>query len=213
MRMNGNEITIQRGESFVIDRLIVNTDGSPYIIPEGIYDPKLVLRISNSKYQVDNRYVKEYVVTDLKRFESETFINIKDILDSSSSNGDPMYPDGFDNITELGSANYPGVFEGQYVAAGYYKGELTYFTPGEEVFYDVDEDGHKHYKYWPDYDSEGWVDYEFRFIMAFPSSDTMDWVPQTYYWSLTIESADSSDVIVLVSPSKLSVLSNLRGGI
>ena len=209
MRMNGNEITIQRGEAFTIDKVLINEDGSPYIVPYDIYDARLVLRISNSKYQTDKRYVKEYTIRDFERLETEMTVNLKEIL--SSPSGEPCYPNGFSDIVGLTPVT-ADTFEGMCVAAGWYNGQYIYFTPGDVVFYVIDQNGKRHYKYWPDYDSEGWEDYEFRFIISFPSTDTLQWVAQTYYWSLTVESYDGSDVRVLISPTKLSVLSNLRGG-
>lgn len=209
MRMNGNEITIQRGEAFTIDRFITNPDGSPYIVPSGIYDARLVLRISSSKYQSDNRYVKEYIIKGFPRPKETNFINIKEIFNTETGNT-PVYKNGFSDIDKLTPSSSPDL-EGYYVAAGWYNGRYTYFTPGDVVFYQ-DIDDKRYYKWWPDHDSEGWEDYEFRLIIPFPSSDTINWIAQTYYWSLNAESYDGSDVRVLVPPTKLSVLSNLRGG-
>ena len=60
MRTLNNEITIHRGETFSMDKIIVNKDNSPYIISSKLRHPHWLLSISTTKYIQANRYIKNY---------------------------------------------------------------------------------------------------------------------------------------------------------
>ena len=60
MTLKGNEMTVQRGETFTIDRLIVNRDGSPFIISSKYKNPYILLTVASTKYNQNNRYVANW---------------------------------------------------------------------------------------------------------------------------------------------------------
>ena len=209
MKMNRNEITILRGETFTIDKFLSNQDGSPFIVSIELRNPHILLSIASSEYRQANMYVKHYWLPITQSFFLTEPIDLLAI--KNEQDGISLYQD-FDSIEELQEID--GV---SYVAVGYYDGVYTAFEPSDCVFY-VEKDGVKTYKYW----SDGWKDYNFRIVKTFPQADTREWIPQTYLWSMQLVSGElgEKDVIdvfdtvqTLLSHTKLSVLSNLKGDI
>ena len=64
MRTRGNDIFIQRGETFSIDRSIKNADGSPYRVDESLVEDGkeayFLLTISSDKYETNGRYLRNW---------------------------------------------------------------------------------------------------------------------------------------------------------
>lgn len=185
MRTYGNEIVVQRGESFTIDKSIRTANGDPYIISNHLTNPYIVLTVSSSEHAQNNRYVHNYWLKGFKTFYLTSPIKLSDIL--SSASGESLYPNGFSDITELNTDESGNV----YLVAGYYNGKYTVFEPSDAVFYVEDFDGKKTYKYW-DVDLNSWEDYRFRITKTFQSSDTKAWVPQNYVWSIQLVSGADS---------------------
>lgn len=50
-----HNICITRGETFTIDKLIVNKDGSPYVVSNALKNPHFLLKIAQSKYAQNGR--------------------------------------------------------------------------------------------------------------------------------------------------------------
>jgi hypothetical protein len=63
MRLNGNEITIVRGESFSIDRTIVNRDGSPYIISNRLRNPHILITVADNAFLSKASKVYKYFLS------------------------------------------------------------------------------------------------------------------------------------------------------
>lgn len=209
MKVSNNEITVQRGEAFSIDRSVINKDGSPYIVSSQLRNPHILITISSSPYSEKGGYCAKYYLpwpSDVPRFYMVNVINLKDI----GHNGFPVC-----KLSEMNG--------NKYFMEGTFNGKQTFFEVGDAVFCAEDSSGNKIYKYWvPDGDEVGssgqWKDYVFRFVKFFDSNSTAKLTPQTYYYSinivsgnLPIEAEKYDNVIVLLSSTKLSVLSNLRG--
>ena len=182
MRTYGNDIIVQRGETFAIDKLIRMPNGDPYIVSNQLKNPYIVLTVSSSEHVQNNRYVHNYWLKGFKTFFLTKPVNLKEIL--TSPNGSSMYLDGFDDIRSLTTESGES-----YLCQGYYKGELTRFAPDDAVFYDYDDAGNLVYKYW-DLDEGDWKDYRFRLVKTFLPVDTRNWVPQNYLWSIQLVSGD-----------------------
>lgn len=78
MTIKGNEMTVVRGETFTIDRYIVNRDGSPYIVSSEYTNPYLLLTVSSARYSQDERYIANWWLSleELPRFKSTVPIKI-----------------------------------------------------------------------------------------------------------------------------------------
>ena len=210
MRTLNNEITIHRGETFSMDKIIVNKDNSPYIISSKLRHPYWLLSISTTKYVQANRYVKNYWLdlSDFPRFESTQPVNIADFkLESEDKD---MYTD-FSDMTYDESTGF--------IATGYIDGVHVGYRPTDAVFYKETDDGVE-YKYYS-VSANKWLDYYCRIVVQFSTADTNEWVEQSYVYSIDLVDGDTSDgdklitvdwKIPILIPTKLSVLSNIQGG-
>lgn len=60
MQIRGNEITVHRGETFSIEYILQNKDGSPYVFTNQAHNPHLLFTVASSKYSQAGRYVKHW---------------------------------------------------------------------------------------------------------------------------------------------------------
>ena len=209
MRVTNNELIVRRNETFTLDRLVVNQDGSPYIISSEMQNPYFIISVSNSLYDTENRYlVNFWLPVTTPRFESTQPVDMTTIKDE---NGSQSYSNWNDAPNGLPS--------------GYINGRLsTYERANEAVFYFEDDNGNRDYRYW---DGKTWVPYECRIVFKFLQAFTKDWVERSYYYNIDLVDgiadpnaepggrplAEISELIPILEPTKLSVLSNLKGGL
>ena len=228
------ELQVHRGESFSIDFVLENPNGSPYVLTNKAINPYFLLTISSSKYSQEGRYIKNWWLEIPKYllFYNTNPVELPEAIITTN-----MSPYSFDNIN-----------------VGNYTGDAS----GYAVYYYKDIAGKKHYKRWT---GTEYVDYELRIIKTFSKSDTEEWVAQNYVYSinyvdgdkmydyllslynkenLSVEGADSNEELYLalsnvkkeykniqwdrelskisislpiVVPTKLIVLSEINGGI
>lgn len=136
MKTYGNEITIHRGESFTIDKFIVNKDGSPYIVSNQLLNPHIRISISDSLYEQEGRYVSNYFLnlSKLPRFVSTIPVDIRSF--KSAPDGSSLY-ESFAAMSGL-----PSGYIGNY--------EVTYTSDDDALFYCKNADGTVDYKYHTD---------------------------------------------------------------
>ena len=97
MRLNGKEIIVHTGETFGIDFVFKNKDGSPYVIYSGLKNPYFLTSISDSKFKEKNRNVLNmWNITPqrMPRFNSVRCVSITD----SNYNSDYLNFNGWDNF-------------------------------------------------------------------------------------------------------------------
>lgn len=206
MKTLNNEIIIQQGESFTMDKYIENMDGSPYIISNRLENPYFLVTVSTSKYAQSNRYIKNYWLSlkDFPRFYLTKPIDLQSIKTGPDSS-DAAYSD------------FPNG-----IPTGYINGEYVKFDEADDaVFYLTDSSGKRVYKRWYVDDGEiRWTDYRCRLIKSFTSEDTKEWTAQSYVYSIRLVSSLASQsgdkplskfdsVIDILPPTKLSVLTNI----
>lgn len=190
MRSSNNELVVQRGETFSIDRTIVNKDSSPFIVSKFLNNPHLLIIVKSNKYDTKGYTLTDYLSLDkLERF---TFTQPIPLTDLKDAEGNTLYPNGFSDVTQLSLTYFDGVYS--FITA-YYKGDLVRFEVNDAVF-SYEKDGVTEYKYWkPDAKENGsygkWFDYSFRFVKTFDTTETSKWVEQTYFYSITLVAGDS----------------------
>ena len=220
MRNNDNNLIISRNETFTMDRVVQNRDGSPYIVSSQLNNPHILITVSSSKYRQANRYLKRFYLPleKVPRFYYTNPINIKSL---SQSLLDGPYTD----FPECQLSTDPATGKLVFMSA-YYEGNYVSFEVNDAVFYRENDDGTISYKYWsPDVNVAGnggkWVDYEFRFVRTFDSDFTSKLVEQTYYYCIELVAGQidvENDVIFydyvapLLDNRTISVMSNLKGG-
>lgn len=211
MRVTNNELIVRRNETFTLDRLIVNQDGSPYIISSEMQNPYFVISVSNSLYDTENRYlVNFWLPVNTPRFKSTRPMDAATI---KNADGVQMYS-GWDNLKNT-------FFGDVYVNNVRATPELN-----EAVWYFEDDNGNRDYRYW-DSKKGDWAPYECRIIFKFLQAFTKNWVERSYYYNIDLVDgilvdevkpgerpfSEISELIPILEPTKLSVLSNLKGGL
>ena len=191
MQTHKHEYVIHRGESFMISKILRNKDGSPYIISNTLdaFNPHFLLSISDSLFNQEGRYVKNYWLPVPQTFTSNVPVSITEL--------------GVNNFEEITS--FPVQVYGAVQSLEYY--------PEYAVFYDI-KDGKKRYKYW----SEGWKDYECKIIKNIETSDTREWTLGNYFYSIQLVAGSKNDgtinidlSIPILPPTKISVINYAQG--
>ena len=159
MTINGNEMTIQRGETFTIDRLIVNRDGSPYIVSSEYANPYILLTVSSTKYNQENRYLANW------------WLNLDEMYDGKNIVKVPrFFSTRFKEITSKN--NLIEYYEDEPYEYLYYiknTGTYEYFSSNGETT-----------------DAHTWHEYNLRLIHHFMHNITKDWVEQSYVYSIRL---------------------------
>lgn len=196
MRSSNNELTIQRGESFTLDRVILNPDNSPYLISGEMRNPYFLLTVASAVYDQLDRYVCNiWMPVTFPRFYETAPVDLSKFVDAE---GNRLYTN-FNNMTGLPS--------------GYVNGVQITYEKSDAIFYFGDAETPV-YKYYDD----GWKDYECRLICKFTSQLTNTWIEREYLYNISLVDAPSMDIdqieemTPILPATKLSVLSNLKGG-
>lgn len=166
MQVHNNEITVHRGETFVVSKIIKNRDDSPYIVSSKLANPYWLLTVVSSRYNQTNRYVLNKWL-DLKnqpRFEFTKPVKVDEGIDFD----DFQLPAGYEGDETLGYAN------------------IAVFTDGVQYKYWVYDNLDK-----DDY-SGRWEDYECKFTTLFSNDITAKWSEQTYLYSIFLVSGSST---------------------
>lgn len=105
MILYNNEITVHRGESFTLERSVVNQDGSPYIVSSAEKNPYIAITVAAARYDQTGRYehtwwlslkdfprFKHTIVKDIDNYDGQSPDAANDYL--YNVNGDYRYWDG-----------------------------------------------------------------------------------------------------------------------
>ena len=157
---DNNVIQIYRGESFTIDKLICNKDGSPYIISNKFVNPYFLLSISNSVYNQNNREIRNYWIP-LSNFPK---FNITQCLEASRIQN-------FD----INSTVFPEDL--------YLDGDVTKTLDVDDAVIHYDE----RYVYFSEKLNK-WIDYECPLSITFLTEDTSTWEAENYLYSIQLVS-------------------------
>lgn len=198
MKMIGNEVHIQRGETWSLDFAVANDKGHPFVILKNWQNPYLAITVAAALYEqegdfretywldLNKRYVEQsngsFVLEDLKRFTSAEVL---------------WLPNGFYVADAL--AYYGVDANGKIVLDQTSDFDITNF-----LFYtDPDSDGNYQYKYVKSYaldddgnidlDDDGfekveWEEYNFRVIKQFT---TKNWMEQRYFFDIKVLAGES----------------------
>lgn len=179
MRVLKNEIYIQRGEIFSLDFAVRNAKGDPFVVFEKWENPHLLITITPSLYEQNNRADELYWL-DIGKVWKENA--------DKSMNLEPLHR--FISTEAL----YLSMFDTNEAVNNYKlnRDPASDLYIGKYLFY-VDEkaDGKRTYKYFSGFDENGlavWADYDFRIVKTF---DTKDWQNPTYLYDIKVVSGES----------------------
>lgn len=176
MKNFNNELSVYRNETFTINKLVQNKDGSPYIISNKLKNPYFLITVSTTRYAQKDRYVANFWL-DLKatpRFLLTQPINLLSIKRAVTSN-DSAYT----QFSDIVGSTVEGYIDGKYVQ----------YESGDAVFF-VNDNGKRIYKYYDTMRKE-WLDYSCKIVKSFLQDTTKDWVEQNYVYSISLVSGQS----------------------
>lgn len=221
MQIRGSEIIVHRGETFTLDMVAKMRNGIPFIIDEKIDNPYILLSISsaNYKYNSTNRYLTSFwlPLTDIPKFHSTKPVEITEFTS--------------DNLTVDGE---------NYVYTAIEKGIRKYKYWNEETQTFVDYE-FRVIKQFTNNITNEWIENSYVYSITFiAGQDThkylqsiwkSEWgvIPEDVEKAWTIATTNDSeilniieqpapicnysDVLVFVEPSKLTVLSIIKGSL
>lgn len=166
MILKGNEMIINRNESFTIDRRIVNRDGSPFVVSSKWSNPYICITIASTRYNQPNRYIANW------------WLDLQDLIDE---NGERISLPRLNSTTVRRIPNESPL---------HFRDDSPF-----DILYYVEDDGMLsnpgHHYYYLD-DSRMLRKYEFRLIHHFQHSVTRTWVEQNYVYSISLFSGDDT---------------------
>jgi hypothetical protein len=189
MKMLGDDIFIQRGETFTLDFELKDAEGRPFCIPLKWKHPYLVITVSSSLYDQKGNY-KETIWLDLndkekpfKRFSHTTALYVEPYADNKdkpfaiseilSTYGNLIKFDGSDydikNYLFCTDPEGDGKLVYKYVKA------YTLDDKNGDGIIDADE---------VNIDDEDWTTYDCRFVID--DFDTREWVEQKYFYDANL---------------------------
>lgn len=189
MKRLGNDVYIQRGETWSLDFDVTNEKGDPYMIFKGWNNPYLAITVTAARYEQRGDFRQTYWLDLSNRFVEQ-------------SNGSVVLAPIKKFIST--EALYLGLFSADEVIAYYgveAGGKIVLDATSEFditnylFFVDQNSDGNKVYKYLKSYVIEGdsvvsevWEEYNFRIIKQFR---TNTWTEQGYLFDIKVLAGES----------------------
>lgn len=184
MRTYNNELSVTRGETFTMDFVVKNPDGSPYIVSSSLGKPFWLITVANTRYTQENRYVlNTWMPVECLRFKSTVAVKISTFEGNTHPDFEYGDADTYDN-----SAVYTdGV-------------SYKYWKYNQPV--DAAKSGT-----WVDYIAP-------RIIVPYDVEDTSKWTEQEYLYSIALidgepASNEYNAVMPILIPTRLNVTTNL----
>lgn len=180
MRMIGNEVYIQRGETWALDFAVRNAKGDPFMIFSKWENPYIAITVAAALYEQEGDYRETYWLDLNNRYveKADGTMVLEPIKKFIAT--EALYLSTFDvdeAITNYGIANGGKMVRDD--KSDFYVGNYLFFV-------DEKDDGNRVYKYFKGYDEndeEVWVDYDFRVIKAF---NTKGWMEQSYLYDIKL---------------------------
>lgn len=187
MRMIGNDVHIQRGETWSLDFAVRNAKGDPFMLFKEWQNPYIAITVTAALYEqigdlretywldLSDRWVEQVdgsmVLEPIKKFiaTEALYLGAFEVDEAINNYG---LSNGGDIVRDPNS--------------DFYVGNYLFFI-------DPKDDGNRIYKYFDGYDDnddEIWVDYDFRVIKAF---DTREWIEQSYWYDIKLLAGESVD--------------------
>lgn len=182
MKTLNNILVVHRNETFTLDKIVQNRDGSPYIVSAKLENPYWLLTVSSTRYDQKDRYIQNWWL-DLSKYPRFVFTNPID-LKSFKIGGSADSASAFSSFSDVTSLS---IFVGTYLNGQ----QITEINANDFVYYLEDDNGIKDYRYWST-NTNGWQKYECRITTLFQQEITRQWVEQTYVYSITLMSGVST---------------------
>lgn len=239
MKVFNNELIIYRGETFGIRKILKNKDGSPYIVSSELENPYWLITVSDNIYSQNGRYIyrKWLNLKDEVRFINTKAVDLKSL---GYSNWNAVLPGGYEGDETAGYANV-ALFFIETNGVKEYKYWKYYNTDEDDYTGDWEEYSCKILTMFRNDVTKNWVEKNYYYSIFLVSGEsTEDYLTNTAERldiDVSLDAVDLYSQIKLVDeylvkdidlekpivnidsmypilePTKISVLSNLNGGI
>ena len=190
MKILGDDIYLQKGESLSLDFELKNEKGAPYTLLRKLRNPYLVITVSSALYEQGGNFRQNYWLDLSSRLEEQEDGTLKSVPIKRFTSTEALYLDIDD----------PADFSVNEVLATYGRANGGKIVVDLESDYDVsnflffmsNDNGERVYKYLESYipgpeeneiSDEVWKEYSLRVVKSF---DTRSWKEQQYYYDIKI---------------------------
>lgn len=192
MKMIGNEVYIQQGETWSLDFSVSTEKGHPYTILKILQNPYMVITVTSARYKQEGDYKEIYWLDlDKRLVENSDGQTVLESLKRFISN-EALFLESTDFSIANAIATYGDPSKGGNMVVN---PESDFDVKNYLFFTDENSDGNYIYKYVDSYDyvngvatNEVWKEYDFRVIKQF---DTTNWIEQSYLFDIKIVSGES----------------------
>ena len=183
MKTIGNSLYIQRGEDLTLSCEVMNKRGEPFMISRAWQNPYLVFTVASARYAQTND-VRDTYWLDLSRCYEQQLDGSaieKPLKKFTDTIAYPLSVFSVNDAISIYGVNNGGKME---------------VNPDSEndvhnfLFYTVDSDGTKTFRYLQDGDGDVWIRYAFRFAKTFR---TVNWPAQKYLYDAKILAGETPE--------------------
>lgn len=194
MKMLGNDIYIQRGETWSLDFSVINSKGDPYMLFREWKNPYLAITVTAARYEQKGDFRKTWWLDMDNRWTEQADGTFEIVPMKRFTETDALYSMYHSIYQILGTYGQDWIEDGRITADG---DKTSPFDVTNYLFFtDPNADNNRIYKYCKDYtiNSEGqitsevWEDYDFRVIKQF---NTKDWTEQNYLFDIKVLAGES----------------------
>lgn len=188
MKMIGNEVHIQRGETWSLDFAVRNKKGHPFVILNTWKNPYVAITVTAALYEQKGDFRETYWLDLSKRWVEQKDGTIVEEPMKTFTSAEPLWLEEFtvDNILKHYGVNNGGKINTD-KTSDFYIDKFLFYT-------DPQDDGNYVYKYINDIDDDGviteseWIEYDFRIIKGFV---TKNWMEQRYLFDIKVLAGES----------------------
>lgn len=189
MKMIGNDVYIQRGETFSLDFSVRNEYGRPFTVLSIWDNPYIAITVASGLYEQEGDFRETYWLDMSNRWVEQSDGSVKLEPAKKFIYADALFVSAF---TIADALIHYGVDAGGKIALD---SNSDFDITNYLFFTDPLQDGNYVYKYVKDYKlvdgaiaSEVWAEYDFRIIKQF---DTKSWMEQQYYFDIKVLAGES----------------------
>lgn len=214
MIIYNNEITVHRGESFTLERTIVNQDGSPYIVSSAEENPYIAITVAAARYDQTGRYNKTWWLS-LQDFPRFKYTIVKTVSSFNSAPGDNAYEYVYTNGTDYKYWDGTKYVDYAFSFVMIFDTSITNDWVEQNYLYDIK---HVYGNSTRDYLVQLCNEYDEDYLQKYPTAsiediyDRLASIDEAYVEGIdyTVPVYDTKIQTILLKPTKLTVQSYLR---
>lgn len=203
MKMIGNEVYIQRGETWALDFAVKDKNGHPFTIPNDWKNPYIVITVAGARYEQKGDFRRTYWLDLTDRWVEQADGSLALESVKTFTNAEPLFAQLIEGEYSVERQGYSYEFDIPDILSRYgveNGGNIVLDTTNDNditnfLFYGKLDDGTYLHAYCENYENNGdgtysatWKEYDFRVIKQFI---TKDWTESSYLYDIKILTGES----------------------